>query len=54
MLTFPALKSAAPRTEKRTVVPGRRRNGELRTREYLTEREAERLIETARKSSVLV
>jgi type 1 fimbriae regulatory protein FimB/type 1 fimbriae regulatory protein FimE len=50
MLTFPALELVAPRNEKRTVRPRRRRNGDLRTREYLTEGEVERLIETARKN----
>jgi type 1 fimbriae regulatory protein FimB/type 1 fimbriae regulatory protein FimE len=48
MLAFPALKLVASRTEKRTVTPKRRRNGDLRTREYLTEREVERLIEAAK------
>src|SRR5580700_6583843 len=48
MLTFPAVRLASPRNEKRTVMPGRRRNSDLRTREYLTETEVERLIEAAR------
>ena len=34
----------APVTEKRTVRPIRRRNADLRTREYLTEAEVERLL----------
>jgi hypothetical protein len=47
MLTFPAVRLATPPNEKRTVMPRRRRNSDLRTREYLTEAEVERLIETA-------
>ena len=35
---------------KRTVTPRRRRNGDLRTREYLTEHEVERLIEAAKRN----
>jgi integrase len=50
MLAFPALKLVASRTEKRTVAPKRRRNGDLRTREYLTEREVEKLIEAAKEN----
>jgi integrase len=38
------LKLVTPATLKRTVTPRRRRNGDLRTREYLTEAEVERLI----------
>ena len=48
MLTFPAIRLANPRNEKRTVMPRRRRNSDLRTREYLTEAEVERLIEAAK------
>ena len=48
MLTFPAVGLATPPNEKRTVMPRRRRNSDLRTREYLTEAEVERLIEVAR------
>src|SRR4029077_18651994 len=48
MLTFPAIRLASPRNEKRTVMHRRRRNSDLRTREYLTEAEVERLIEAAR------
>ena len=48
MLTFPAIRLASPSNEKRTVMPRRRRNSDLRTREYLTEAEVERLIEAAR------
>ena len=48
MLTFPAVRLASPRNEKRTVMPRRRRNSDLRTREYLTEAEVERLIEAAK------
>jgi site-specific recombinase XerD len=36
-----------PSIVKRTVAPGRRRNGDLRTGEYLTEAEVERLIDVA-------
>jgi len=39
-----------PTTVKRTVTPRRRRNGDLRTREYLTEHEVERLIEAAKRN----
>jgi integrase len=48
MPTFPAIRLAGPRNEKRTVMPRRRRNSDLRTREYLTEAEVERLIEAAK------
>ncbi|HRF09999.1 MAG TPA: tyrosine-type recombinase/integrase [Xanthobacteraceae bacterium] len=44
----PHLKLVAPAIENRTVRPRRRPNSELRTREYLTETEVERLIETAK------
>ena len=42
------LKLVTPTAKKRTVAPRRRRNGDLRTREYLTEAEVERLMEAAR------
>jgi integrase len=38
------LRLVAPATEKRTVTPRRRPNADLRTREYLTEIEIERLL----------
>jgi type 1 fimbriae regulatory protein FimB/type 1 fimbriae regulatory protein FimE len=38
------LRLVAPNIEKRTVVPTRRPNADLRTREYLTEAEVERLL----------
>jgi type 1 fimbriae regulatory protein FimB/type 1 fimbriae regulatory protein FimE len=38
------LKLVTPTAKKRTVTPRRRRNGDLRTREYLTETEVERLM----------
>jgi site-specific recombinase XerD len=38
------LKRVTPATKKRTVTPRRRPNGDLRTREYLTEAEVERLM----------
>jgi len=41
------LKVVTPTTQKRTVTPRRRRNRDLRTREYLTEAEVERLIKAA-------
>jgi site-specific recombinase XerD len=44
----PHLKLVTPPTLKRTVTPKRRRNRDLRTREYLTEAEVERLIEAAK------
>ena len=42
------LKLVQPTTEKRTVNKGRRPNRELRTREYLTAKEVDRLIEAAK------
>jgi integrase len=44
------LKLVTPTTVNRTVTPRRRRNGDLRTREYLTEHEVERLIEVAKRN----
>src|SRR5262249_50162544 len=41
------LKLVTPSVKKRTVTPRRRRNGDLRTREYLTEAEVERLMKAA-------
>jgi integrase len=41
------LKLVTPAIKKRTVTPRRRRNGDLRTREYLTEAEVERLMKAA-------
>jgi integrase len=41
------LKLVTPTIKKRTVTPKRRRNGDLRTREYLTEAEVERLMKAA-------
>ncbi len=46
MAAIPALKLVAPTNEKRTV--RRKANAEYRTREHLTEREVERLIEAAK------
>jgi site-specific recombinase XerD len=46
----PKLKLVSPTTEKRTVAPGRPPNSALRTREHLTEREVEQLIEAARQN----
>jgi integrase len=40
-------RASAPTTVKRTVPDGRRPNAEYRTREYLTEREVERLMKAA-------
>jgi integrase len=42
------LKLVTPATVKRTVTPRRRPNAKLRTREYLTEAEVERLMAAAR------
>jgi type 1 fimbriae regulatory protein FimB/type 1 fimbriae regulatory protein FimE len=42
------LKLVAPTTEKRTVAPKRGKNADLRSREYLTETEVERLQDAAR------
>lgn len=42
------LKLVAPATEKRTVMPRRAKNAELRTREYLEEGEVDRLIAAAK------
>jgi len=42
------VKLVAPATAKRTVMPTRRPNSELRPREHLTEREVEKLIEAAK------
>jgi type 1 fimbriae regulatory protein FimB/type 1 fimbriae regulatory protein FimE len=42
------LKLVTPATEKRTVTPTRRPNADLRTREYLTAAEVERLMEVAK------
>ena len=41
----PALRVVSPTTEIRKVTPRRPKNAELRTREYLTEKEIEQLIE---------
>jgi len=41
------LKLVTPATIKRTVTPRRRPNGDVRTREYLTEAEVERLMKAA-------
>jgi type 1 fimbriae regulatory protein FimB/type 1 fimbriae regulatory protein FimE len=46
----PNLKLVSPTIENRTVIPRRRRNAELRTREYLTEAEVNKLIEAARQN----
>jgi len=42
------LKLVTPTTENRTVMPVRRPNADLRTREYLTDAEVERLMKTAK------
>src|SRR3954470_3141867 len=46
----PKLKLVAPAVEKRTVAPGRKANADYRTREYLTDREIERLKVAAKKN----
>jgi integrase len=43
----PHLKVVTPTIKKRTVTPKRRPNGDLRTREYLTEAEVEKLMKAA-------
>ena len=49
-MTKAHLKLVAPSIENRTVTPTRPPNGELRTREYLTEAEVERLMTAAKKN----
>src|SRR4051794_30739791 len=44
----PNLKLVKPTTKNRTVTPLRRPNAELRTREYLTEAEVEKLMTAAK------
>ena len=44
----PHLQLIRPTTENRTVVPRRRKNSDIRTREHLTKDEVERLIEAAK------
>jgi integrase len=44
------LKLVSPATANRTVTPLRRPNAEIRPREHLTEREVEKLIETAKRN----
>ena len=46
----PNIKLVSPAKEKRTVTPRRRPNTDLRPREHLTEREVEKLIETAKRN----
>jgi integrase len=46
----PRLKLVAPAIEKRTVMPRRARNSELRTREYLTEHEINAIMDTTRRN----
>jgi site-specific recombinase XerC len=49
MTAISTLKLVAPANKKRTVAaPRRKRNAEYRSREHLTEREVERLIEAAK------
>src|SRR5437660_11102972 len=49
-MALPRLKLVAPTTEKRTVMPKRAKNSDLRTREYLTEHEIEALMAAARQN----
>jgi len=44
-MTKAALRVVSPKAKIRKVIPRRPKNGEVRTREYLTEREVEQLIE---------
>jgi hypothetical protein len=46
----PRRKLVAPTIEKRTVMPKRARNSELRTREYLTGQEIESLMAATRQN----
>jgi integrase len=46
----PHLCNVAPATENRTVIPRRRKNADLRTREHLTADEVENLIEAAKEN----
>ena len=45
LMAKPVLRIVSPDTVKRKVTPRRPKNADVRTREYLTEREVERLIE---------
>jgi type 1 fimbriae regulatory protein FimB/type 1 fimbriae regulatory protein FimE len=49
-MTKAHLKLVTPRIVNRTVMPQRRANAELRTREHLTEAEVEQLLDAARKN----
>jgi len=49
-MTKANLKLVSPAKENRTVTPLRRPNADIRPREHLTEREVEKLIETARRN----
>jgi integrase len=49
-MATPHLKLIASSTEKRTVIPKRAKNSELRTREYLTAGEVEELMYAARQN----
>jgi hypothetical protein len=46
----PNLRLVVPNTENRAVGPTRRPNGSYRTREYLTEREVEQLLDAAKQN----
>ena len=46
-----SLRIVAPTTENRTVTPRRRPNAEIRTREFLTEAEIEKLIKAAARTA---
>jgi type 1 fimbriae regulatory protein FimB/type 1 fimbriae regulatory protein FimE len=46
----PDIAPSSPTIENRTVVPLRRRNAELRTREYLTPAEVDKLIDAAKQN----
>jgi hypothetical protein len=49
-MTYAHLQLLTPTTTKRTVMPRRLPNHELRLREHLTEREVEKLIEAAKRN----
>jgi hypothetical protein len=46
----PHLRLVTPAIENRTVTPRRAKNSDLRSREYLTLQEVEKLIDAARKN----
>ncbi len=49
ILPFSPAKARAPNTVNRKIPPGRPRNSDVKTREHLTAREVDRLIQAAGK-----